>query len=256
MLSKIKVSSPPSSLASARRAHPDDTDVPHLPSLQDTVPIFPMEFNLETHVAISSYLHKKYANKVLQQVGFCMAVWDLEECGDGKVRWGDGAVWYKGTFTRSTRCRVATSESLDEGWVECCRSVWRELTSSPVPSARSLFLAPSHPVVFRLLMFQPVIGEVFVGKVIDSTPDRIRGQSPVLHRPQPGPWRVPASSSSPCALVSVPMSSLARLLRRHLHSCIRAPDRRVHLVSQSLFQLPEHAPRVCRVRVRADHVHV
>ena len=57
-----------------------------------------MEFKLETHVAITSYLHKKYSNKILQQVGFCMAVWDLVECEDGKVRWGDGAVWYKGAF--------------------------------------------------------------------------------------------------------------------------------------------------------------
>jgi len=61
-----------------------------------------MEFNVETHVAITSYLHKKYSNKILQQVGFCMAVWDLVECGDGKVRWGDGAVWYKGTLEWET----------------------------------------------------------------------------------------------------------------------------------------------------------
>lgn len=70
-----------------------------------------MEFKLETHVAITSYLHKKYSNKILQQVGFCMAVWDLVECGDGKVRWGDGAVWYKGQFgPRIPACKLRRGE--------------------------------------------------------------------------------------------------------------------------------------------------
>ncbi|CDZ98546.1 DNA-directed RNA polymerase subunit E' [Phaffia rhodozyma] len=95
-----------------------------LSEVKDSVPIFPTNFGLPTHEAITSYLNKKYANKILQQVGFCLAVWDLVECGDGKVRWGDGAVWYK--------------------------------------------------VKFNLLVFQPFSGEVLVGKVLSSTPDRIR----------------------------------------------------------------------------------
>jgi DNA-directed RNA polymerase III subunit RPC8 len=67
-----------------------------LTSCQDTVPVLPNQFAVETHEAITLHLNRKYANKVLQQVGFCVAVWDLIECGDGKVRWGDGKIWYKG----------------------------------------------------------------------------------------------------------------------------------------------------------------
>lgn len=63
---------------------------------QDTVPVLPNQFAVETHEAITLHLNRKYANKVLQQVGFCVSVWDLIECGDGKVRWGDGKIWYKG----------------------------------------------------------------------------------------------------------------------------------------------------------------
>lgn len=67
---------------------------------QDTVPVLPNQFETETHEAITIHLNRKYANKVLQQVGFCISVWDLIECGDGKVRWGDGKIWYKGASSR------------------------------------------------------------------------------------------------------------------------------------------------------------
>jgi len=41
-------------------------------------------------------LNKKYANKVLINVGLCICVFDLVEAGEGKVRYGDGCLWHKG----------------------------------------------------------------------------------------------------------------------------------------------------------------
>lgn len=82
---------PPPSLGSRSSACPSSRSCS-----QDAVPVFPQSFSLKTHEAITNHLNKKYSNRVLQEVGLCFCVWDLIECGDGKVRWGDGAVWYKG----------------------------------------------------------------------------------------------------------------------------------------------------------------
>jgi len=54
-------------------------------------------------------INKKYANKVLHDVGLCVAVFDLVEVGEGKVRYGDGFLWYKVSF-RIVVFRPFTSE--------------------------------------------------------------------------------------------------------------------------------------------------
>lgn len=46
--------------------------------------------------AITNELNKKYANRILHEVGLCVCVFDLAEVGEGKVRYGDGFLWYKG----------------------------------------------------------------------------------------------------------------------------------------------------------------
>ena len=58
--------------------------------------MLPAHFGLPPEQAIINELNKKYANRVLHEVGLCMCVFDLSEVGEGKVRYGDGCLWYKG----------------------------------------------------------------------------------------------------------------------------------------------------------------
>jgi DNA-directed RNA polymerase III subunit RPC8 len=60
--------------------------------------VHPSHFGLPPPQAITHELNKKYANRVLHDVGLCMCVFDLAEVGEGKVRYGDGFLWYKGVF--------------------------------------------------------------------------------------------------------------------------------------------------------------
>lgn len=66
--------------------------------VQDTIPIQPSHFGLPPEQALITELNKKYANKVLHDVGLCICVFDIAEAGEGKVRYGDGFLWYAGTL--------------------------------------------------------------------------------------------------------------------------------------------------------------
>ncbi|THH32705.1 hypothetical protein EUX98_g1498 [Antrodiella citrinella] len=63
--------------------------------IKDTVPVHPQHFDLPPEQAIINELNKKYANRVLHEVGLCVCVFDLSEAGEGRVRFGDGFYWYK-----------------------------------------------------------------------------------------------------------------------------------------------------------------
>ncbi|KAJ7623592.1 polymerase III polypeptide H [Roridomyces roridus] len=58
--------------------------------LKDTVAIHPSDFGGPQEQAIIAELNKKYANRVLHDVGLCICVFDITEAGEGKVRYGDG----------------------------------------------------------------------------------------------------------------------------------------------------------------------
>ncbi|PWN41761.1 hypothetical protein IE81DRAFT_337682 [Ceraceosorus guamensis] len=92
--------------------------------INDIARVSPPHFALAPHKAIKIVLNTKYANKVLQDVGLCVAVFDLLDCEEGKTIGGDGALFYK--------------------------------------------------VTFRLVIFRPFLGEVFVGKIVSSDPSGIR----------------------------------------------------------------------------------
>ncbi|KIK63788.1 hypothetical protein GYMLUDRAFT_40865 [Collybiopsis luxurians FD-317 M1] len=81
----------------------------NLAILKDTVAIHPVSFGLPPEQAIIAELNKKYANRVLHDVGLCITVFDLSEVGEGKVRYGDGFLWYKTVF-RLIVFRPFTSE--------------------------------------------------------------------------------------------------------------------------------------------------
>jgi hypothetical protein len=63
---------------------------------QDKIPIHPSQFGLPPEQALINELNKKYANRVLHDVGLCICVFDIAEAGEGKVRYGDGFLWYTG----------------------------------------------------------------------------------------------------------------------------------------------------------------
>jgi DNA-directed RNA polymerase III subunit RPC8 len=88
-------------------------------------------------------LNKKYANRVLHDVGLCVTVFDLAKCSEGKVRYGDGCLWYKGKLQTTF--------------------IFMTLILGPVE--------------FRLVVFKPFVSEVLIGKVESSTEEGIRGTS-------------------------------------------------------------------------------
>lgn len=75
---------------------------------QDTVAVHPQHFGLPPEQAIINELNKKYANRVLHDVGLCICVFDLSEAGEGRVRYGDGFYWYKGTYSYVGTCFETT----------------------------------------------------------------------------------------------------------------------------------------------------
>nr|ASF90208.1 hypothetical protein SPAR04455 [Bartheletia paradoxa] len=69
-----------------------------LSTISDTVKIEPREFGGDVTVALEDELNRKYANKVLQDVGLCVALFDLLKASEGKVRYGDGCIYHKVEF--------------------------------------------------------------------------------------------------------------------------------------------------------------
>ncbi|KDN41137.1 hypothetical protein K437DRAFT_279105 [Tilletiaria anomala UBC 951] len=69
-----------------------------LANLVDTIRIEAKEFRKEAATAIHEAINVKFANKVLQDVGLCVCLHDLLSCSAGKVRWGDGCLYYQVTF--------------------------------------------------------------------------------------------------------------------------------------------------------------
>lgn len=110
---------------------------------QDTVAIPPSNFGAPVEDALVAEINKKYANRVLHDIGLCIAVFDLSQAGEGKVRYGDGCLWYTGEFLSSRK-------------------------------KKSLMRLPL--VVFRMVVFRPFTSEVIVAKVKSSDEDGIRGK--------------------------------------------------------------------------------
>ncbi len=70
--------------------------ISHTRPTQDKIPIHPSQFGLPPEQALINGLNKKYANRVLHDVGLCICVFDIAEAGEGKVRYGNGFLWYTG----------------------------------------------------------------------------------------------------------------------------------------------------------------
>ncbi|KAM5488339.1 DNA-directed RNA polymerase III complex subunit Rpc25 [Microsporum canis] len=60
--------------------------------MSDLVQIAPEDFSKLSSVAIEDNINEKYANKVIQNVGLCIAFYDLLESSDGLIGHGTGLV--------------------------------------------------------------------------------------------------------------------------------------------------------------------
>ncbi|KZV93155.1 hypothetical protein EXIGLDRAFT_717572 [Exidia glandulosa HHB12029] len=66
--------------------------------IKDTIPLLPATFSVPAEKALTYELNKKYANRILHDVGLCICVFDIIQAGEGKVRYGDGCLWHKVNF--------------------------------------------------------------------------------------------------------------------------------------------------------------
>jgi DNA-directed RNA polymerase III subunit RPC8 len=76
--------------------------------IKDKIPIHPQHFSISPEQTITAELNKKYSNRVLHDVGLCICVFDLSEVGEGKVRYGDGFLWYEGERSATHGARSRT----------------------------------------------------------------------------------------------------------------------------------------------------
>lgn len=91
-----------------------------LSKLSDLVRIPPHTFNIPIQESITNELNKKFANKVISNLGLVISLWDLIDIKDGLLKPGDGASFVEVTF----RC-VVWKPFIGEvvtGWVSECSS--------------------------------------------------------------------------------------------------------------------------------------
>ncbi|EEB07513.1 DNA-directed RNA polymerase III complex subunit Rpc25 [Schizosaccharomyces japonicus yFS275] len=66
--------------------------------ISDVVKIHPSDFWKPTKEALSDEINKKYANKVIQQVGLAIAIFDFLTIGEGIIKFGDGCSYMNVKF--------------------------------------------------------------------------------------------------------------------------------------------------------------
>ncbi|EDV27426.1 uncharacterized protein TRIADDRAFT_53108 [Trichoplax adhaerens] len=64
--------------------------------MKDTIRIKPHLFRLDIHYVIEEQLNKKFANKVVHNVGLCIGVYDILSISDSYVLPGDGSSFTSG----------------------------------------------------------------------------------------------------------------------------------------------------------------
>lgn len=91
-----------------------------LSEVSDLVPIPPHAFSIPIEEALTNELSKKYANKVIKNLGLIVAIWDLLEIKEGKLKPGEGSAFVETRF-RCVVWKPFVGEVLT-GWVSDCTS--------------------------------------------------------------------------------------------------------------------------------------
>ncbi|PPQ95562.1 hypothetical protein CVT26_008590 [Gymnopilus dilepis] len=165
--------------------------------------IHPSNFGAPVEDALIAEINKKYANRVLHDVGLCICVFDITQAGEGKVRYGDGFLWYKVVF-RLVVFRPFTSEviiakvkSSDEDGIRLTLGFFDDIfipvTYLPQPSAfdpneRAHFWIPDSPLTTATeLLDTPLTERMYIdqGEVV-----RVRVEADEFCDDEPGPIKV------------------------------------------------------------------
>jgi DNA-directed RNA polymerase III subunit RPC8 len=168
----------------AARVEAWDAAMFNLAILKDTVAVHPSDFGGPQEQAIIAELNKKYANRILHDVGLCICVFDITEAGEGKVRYGDGFLWYKGVldFNKLTLALPDLSSHFPNG----------HLPAIPVRGVtrKSHVLRPQRHTMcvrrLRLALFVPYAPRTVSVDFFDDI------YIPVHYLPQPTALSVPA----------------------------------------------------------------
>jgi DNA-directed RNA polymerase III subunit RPC8 len=67
-------------------------------TIKDKVRIAPESFNKEHLSALEDEIHKKYSNKVIDEIGLCISMYDIASVGYPYIYPGDGASHTEVTF--------------------------------------------------------------------------------------------------------------------------------------------------------------
>lgn len=90
----------------------------NLTVIEDVIRMEPDQFGQDTEKILQLEINRKYANRVVHNVGLCICIYDIESYGDGLIKPGDGAVYVKTKF-RMIVFRPFIGEAL-VGWVSSC----------------------------------------------------------------------------------------------------------------------------------------
>ncbi|CAA21883.1 DNA-directed RNA polymerase III subunit rpc8 [Schizosaccharomyces pombe] len=69
-----------------------------LSRFSDIISIHPSNFWKPTKEALAEEIHKKYANKVIQNIGLAICVYDFLKIGEGIIKYGDGSSYMNVVF--------------------------------------------------------------------------------------------------------------------------------------------------------------
>jgi DNA-directed RNA polymerase III subunit RPC8 len=132
-----------------------------LSEISDLVRIPPHTFNIPIQHAITDELNKKFANKVISNLGLVVTIWDLFDIKDGLLKPGDGGSYVEVKF----RCIVwkpFIGEILT-GWVSECSI---EGIKVKLDFFDEIFIPKSY--IFENCFFKPV-EKAWVWKPDDTT---------------------------------------------------------------------------------------
>ncbi|KIM33099.1 hypothetical protein M408DRAFT_326752 [Serendipita vermifera MAFF 305830] len=172
-----------------------------LSEIRDTVALQPHTFGLDAAEVLARELNKKYANRILQDIGLVISVFDLIKCSEGKVRYGDGCLWYKVDF-RLVVFRPFISEILngkvksqDEDGIRVSLTffdeVYIDVSQLPAPCAydfsrQKFFWSPSlEEGATRLQLMDSPFGERLYIEL--DAPIRFRVEGDEFYDDEPGP---------------------------------------------------------------------
>lgn len=168
--------------------------------IKDTIAILPANFGVPPAQALIAETNKKYANRVLHDVGLCICTFDLVEAGEGKVRYGDGCLWYKVRFRMvvfrpfASEVILAKVKSSDEDGIRLSvgffDDIYVPLAYLPQPSAfdpneRAHFWLPdSEATTPHELLESATTDRMYIdqGEVV-----RVRVEADEFYDDEPGP---------------------------------------------------------------------